>query len=285
MPDYSKDTLEASRIKLEKYGTLLGAFDQTTFRTHLASREVTKIGGKALGDGYCVGVGLDWLRRVLHSKADRDLSYLTYSYGALSKEQGTKTHSLDQLKDRTLDTSLRMAKAYYRQTEEMDWVGPKGGSVKSLPADDWKKIAKDLDADFDESRAGRKRKGSKKRFGNLELLLNERRPYARPGLWMDTILDEDVLRIGCGLLAGFHEAQECGHVVAIWRRRNNKDQNDSYYFFDPNLGVFSYNEVGLERALQYLFWREEDDTPCYADCTSLDKQVVSYMVFGPPNVV
>ena len=77
----------------------------------------------------------------------------------------------------------------------------------------------------------------------------------------------------------------------VWRRRENKNQQGPYYFFDPNDGVFSYtegcseNKEGLMAALKYLFWRDKDDIPLYADCASLEKQEVNHMVFGTPNLV
>jgi hypothetical protein len=77
--------------------------------------------------------------------------------------------------------------------------------------------------------------------------------------------------------------------VAIWQRRNSKEANDSFYFFDPNYGVYSYKflsgKPGLKSALQYLFFRDKDDTPKYANCTSAQNQEMSYMRFGPPKLV
>jgi hypothetical protein len=247
MPDYSKDTRDKACARLKSWGALVGAFNQTKFRTELGTKPVTTISGQSLGNGYCMGVGLDWIRRVLQSKADRDPNYLTYSYDALVKKEDMKDRTLQQLKDRTENTSLRMAHAYYRQNEEIIWKGPKGGETKSVPTDEWKKVASDLDSDFDETRGKSGRTKTKKRFGKLDLV-----------------------------------ESKSNRALA---RRNSPTQSDSYYLFDPNFGVFSYNEENLETALQYLFWRDAEDTPYYADCSSLEKQEMIYMVFGPPNVV
>ena len=286
MPDYSKDTRDKACARLKSWGALVGAFNETKFRTELGTKPVTTISGQSLGNGYCMGVGLDWIRRVLQSKADRDPNYLTYSYDALVKKEDMKDRTLQQLKDRTENTSLRMAHAYYRQNEEIIWKGPKGGETKSVPTDEWKKVASDLDSDFDETRGKSGRTKTKKRFGKLDLVESKSKIYAKPGQWLSALTNtKTVLRAGHGVLAGFMEYGKRGHAIALWARRNSPTQSDSYYLFDPNFGVFSYNEENLETALQYLFWRDAEDTPYYADCSSLEKQEMIYMVFGPPNVV
>ena len=170
MPDYSKDTRDKACARLKSWGALVGAFNQTKFRTELGTKPVTTISGQSLGNGYCMGVGLDWIRRVLQSKAERDPNYLTYSYDALLKKEDMKDRTLQQLKDRTENTSLRMAHAYYRQNEEIVWKGPKGGETKSVPKDEWKKVASDLDSDFDETRGKSGRTRVKNDLANLTWL-------------------------------------------------------------------------------------------------------------------
>jgi hypothetical protein len=65
MPDYSKDSPDKARTRLKSFGALVGAFNQLKFRTELGTKPVTEIRGVSLGSGYCMGVGLDWIRRVL----------------------------------------------------------------------------------------------------------------------------------------------------------------------------------------------------------------------------
>jgi hypothetical protein len=292
--DYSKDTPVQAKEKMAGYGSKVAEFNQTKFRTKLGKGVIKEVGDPplSLGNGYCLGVGLDWIRRVLQSKAVRDPRYLNYSYDALLNLEGKKDSSPKTIKTRALDTSVRMAEAWYRQTEQLEWKGPKGGDTKAVLPDEWKKnVVGPLDRDLDDSREERKRKESKKRFSNLNLLSSKSTTYAEPRIWMDTILADSALPPGCCVLAGFCEKGNRGHAIVVWRRRENKNQHDSYYLFDPNYGVFSYTEgssentEGLRAALKYLFWRDKDDVPLYADCASLEKQEVNYMVFGPPNTV
>ena len=97
---------------------------------------------------------------------------------------------------------------------------------------------------------------------------------------MGTLLD--AFLTGYCTCVGFSE--KSAHSVAIWRRRESQDANDAFYFFDPNYGVYSYNKTGLKRTLQYLFWRDADGTPKYANCTRATDQMMSYMTFGPPKL-
>jgi hypothetical protein len=286
MPDYSKDTPEQACERLKKRGgALVGTFNQERFREKLGTKPLDTIKGNySLGNGYCNGVCLDWIRRVLLSKPNRDQNYLTYSYATLKAgKEPEEGRSLPDLRNRTLDTSLRMANAYYRSNEEISWL-PKAGAPQQVK--NWEKVAKDLDTDFDQIRQDSKREVSKRHFGNLILLNSKSKTYTKPDAWLGALSDTDeVLSPGRCVLAGFSVGKERGHGIALWVRKQSPTQNDSFYLFDPNLGVFSSNTENLDRALQYLFWRDEEDTPFYANCASKDQQQMQYMIFGPPNVV
>ena len=52
MPDYSQDSVDAAKNKLASFGSLVGAFNQGTYRTQLAAKKLDKIGDKSLGSGY-----------------------------------------------------------------------------------------------------------------------------------------------------------------------------------------------------------------------------------------
>jgi len=85
-----------------KLGTPQGAFNQGSFRTSASAA------GKDLTGGYCAGVALDWCRRVLLSRADRDPKFLNYGkegYG----DAGPKGQSRQDA------TTVRMANAYAQQ--------------------------------------------------------------------------------------------------------------------------------------------------------------------------
>jgi hypothetical protein len=51
---------------------------------------------------------------------------------------------------------------------------------------------------------------------------------------------------------------------------------------DPNYGVFDYNDDGLSRALQYLFWNgfKNPAEPIYGEDGYTVTNKVGYVVFG-----
>jgi len=59
--------------ELASLGTVLSAFDQTSFRG-----TTTQVAGENITDGYCAGVCLDWMRRALLSGANRNQGFLGY---------------------------------------------------------------------------------------------------------------------------------------------------------------------------------------------------------------
>ena len=68
--------------------------------------------------------------------------------------------------------------------------------------------------------------------------------------------------------------RKTGHIVAV-----NKRNNGTFYFLDPNFGVFDYDDVGLLAALRYLF-AEDDVEPIYGEDGSKITGKVAYLLFG-----
>ncbi len=88
-------------------------FNQDDFRTHDVLDSVN------LTSGYCAGVVLDWARRVLQSKANRDEKYMSYSTPKLTSE-------------RKVATLKRMAQAYNGQSTSYVGETKKTAAVNEL---------------------------------------------------------------------------------------------------------------------------------------------------------
>jgi hypothetical protein len=242
---------------------------------------IAKIGDASLAGGYCNGALLDWVRRVLLSRAGRDQAFLTFHSGALTKGEGAGERTHEELKSRASQTVRRMGNAWYR-SGEMNWVGEMNKPTAVSP-EEWKRTAEAIDQAFDKQRTDAKREHSKKHFGDLQLEASRKATYPITQNWMGALFD--AFRPGYCTCAGFSVEGQSAHSVAIWQRRKSNNANDSFYFFDPNYGVYACNEEGLQRTLQYFFRRGVDYTPRYANCTTAKDQMMSYMTFGPPNLV
>lgn len=288
MPDYSKDTYEQTKNKLKTFGTEIGSFNQGTFRKDLAFPVIANIGDASLEGGYCNGVLLDWVRRVLLSEANRDQgqAYLTFHSGALTEGKGAGKRTHKELQGRASQIVQRMGQAWYH-SGDMNWVGEEGKPT-SISPEEWKKTVSAIDQEFEKQRKEAARKESRKHFGRLVLVESRKTTYPDANQWMGTLLNV-AFRPGHCTCVGFNVIGQAGHSVAIWQRRTSKEANDSFYFFDPNYGVYACNILpgkrGLKTALQYLFWKDAKDTPKYANCASAKDQVMSYMIFGPPRLV
>src|SRR5271168_2217792 len=100
MPDYSQAPLKNDVPKLLKeWGSPIGDFHQGSFRTEIGKSTTGAVIDKSLylnkplGGGFCNGVCLDWIRRILLSRPERDEAYLTYAYQTLLDIKGrTKDH-------------------------------------------------------------------------------------------------------------------------------------------------------------------------------------------------
>jgi hypothetical protein len=277
MPDYSdKQKFPNIGDTLANQGSRIGTFDQVTYNKYYSSFD-----GESLDDGYCKGAVTDWLRRILlttnASKLD-DPRFVTYSYEAIQrgdKEVGKKT--LEGAQVRAQETVLRMVRAY---GENPPWTYQSGASGPMyLETTDWEASAKKLD----------NKNERKKRFSQLQLLTSKYHVYDKPGLWMGAILGGQTsagpISAGCGALLGFQKPGYHGHSVGVWRRRLNTDQPDSYYFFDPNYGMFAFSSKGLNAALTILFWYGDGIIPKNKDCCSPTATGMRYVVFGPENIV
>lgn len=285
MPDYSNDTYEQTQARLKKYGTEIGSFNQSTFRTKLASTVIEVIptvsGDKSLAGGYCNGVLLDWVRRVLLSQAKQNQAFLTFHSDALKEGKNTVRRTHKELQGSASQTVQRMGQAWWH-SGDMNWVGEEGKPTSIRP-EEWKRTVSAIDEEFDKQRAGAKRESSKKHFGRLQLEASRKTTYQSAGFWMGALFN--AFRSGHCTCAGFSAEGRGAHSVAIWQRRNVKDANDSFYFFDPNYGVYSFNEDNLQMALQYCFRRDAKNTPKYVNSTTATDQMMSYMTFGPPNLI
>lgn len=293
MPDYSRDAYSKALAKLTGYGSKIGSFHQGTYRTDIGVHAIgdgrveyrSEIGGQGLGGGYCAGVCLDWIRRVLFSRPDRDSGYLTYHYEAIESGGAAHGHANADARERAFQTTGRLAQVYAERNKVL-WTRP-GGSAPDTPyklkTDQFSSAAGGLDRAFDRSRTEAERETSKKRFSSLRIADSKRATYSTPGTWMHSLLNAG--SPGTCTEAGFNRDGQSGHAVAFWRRRASSDCADSFYFFDPNYGVFSYKKGGLQQALQYLFWWDADDIPHYKNCASRTAQVMSYVLYGPPNLV
>jgi hypothetical protein len=286
MPDYSNDSWDVAKGKLESYGSEIGIFNMSTFRERAT--------GMRSPTGYCNGVLLDWIRRVLLTKtnrgAERDKAFLTFHFDALedarSKAEGERTPIEIAKLNRASQTYERMQQAW--KSSEMEWAG----KPKTLKEKEWENAVSTMDEMRNKQRLEPKRKEKQNRFANLVLMASEKQTYSEAGYWMGALFSNPnptILVPGYCTVLGFSVDGQPGHSVVIWQRRKTKEQNDSFYFFEPNYGVFSYNvlqkQKGLKTALQYLFWRDKQTTPKYAKSTSADKQEMSYMKFGPPKLV
>lgn len=288
MPDYSADDHGAALAKLTGYGNVIGAFHQGTYRTELgvnASRQYhDSVGGKPLGSGYCAGVCLDWIRRVLMSGANRDERYLSYDSADIKSGDAVRGRSNADARERAFHSAGRMAQAYYHSNNTVNWTRP-GDAVGNAPyskdAEDFSAATAALDRYFDRDRDEAGRHKPLKRFSNLVITSSDRRTYDSPGRWMAALFA--ALAPGACTQVNFNRSGQSGHAVTIWQRRAG-DAPDAYYFFDPNYGVFSYKLEKLQLAVQYLFWKDDDDTPHYSTCASSDAQVMSYTVYGPPRL-
>lgn len=287
MPDYSADDHGTALARLTGFGNVIGAFHQGSFRTEIGvtvdGRYINAVGGRPLGNGYCAGVCLDWIRRVLMSGPDRDQRYLSYYSADIGSGADVGGRTNEAARERAFQSASRMAQAYVRRNN-VQWTQP-GDAPANAPytmnAAQFSAAATAVDEYFDEKRDEAGRDRSQKRFSNLVVTSSDRRTYDSPGRWMGALLG--ALAAGACTQVNFSRSGQSGHAVTIWRRRAG-DAPDAHYFFDPNYGVFSYNRSGLQDALQYLFWEDAEDTPHYDTCASEDAQVMSYAVYGPPRL-
>jgi hypothetical protein len=298
----------AEAIKGNKGGSRIGAFNQGTFRTELgqklppAGMQFTRAGshhelapegraqvlstttsGKSLGGGYCSGVCMDWIRRVLFSSMDRDKSFLTYGYEALKENKGTRKkdgseRDLEASKQRAYRSVRGMAEAY---DKPLVWHGTSTRDTYELLPATWQATARSLDTSYQDG--GR---AFKKRFSQLTVIRSKSATYnaAGPTYWTNEVMNHG-LQVDHATYLAFNAPGAAGHGVAVWQRETDVNSNDAFYLFDPNFGVFSFNKEALEDALTVMFWMDADNTPVYDDCTAMAGARVAYAIFGDLAVV
>ncbi len=276
--DQHQDTI---RSVLAAQGALIGKFHQLKFNDATANRKSisSSIGLRPLGGGYCAGVALDWVRRVLLSAENRDAAYLNYRFEGIveGKESNLGGHTRQEAKASGTQTVNRMAKAYALEPDNR-WLRNKTTQETTLHQGLWDQNMQAIE----KSRGP----GKKKPFTNISLVASDQTFYKGADQWRAALLGGTG---GGGVVPTGHAARfdfsptngQAGHAVAVWRRRENLAQTDSYYLFDPSLGVFSFSAAGLDSALSVLFAYQGGDVPFNDDSVSPDGATVSYYVFKP----
>lgn len=263
-------------------------FSQTAFKTKVEKLE-SKDSNIEAPKGYCAGVTLEWIRRVLLGgrKTEGNSSYLTFGY--------------DEIKQQ-LDKTPKSTKAYNKLQlmllawREQDASQNRSKLAHSTPHSvkhkkkDWENVTWISDFKAEDLRG----KPRTRPLSNLDFQDGtEHRNVDWSGI--DKLLKEDefvkkagnAVRLGFGKRVNGHDS---GHSVAIWRRRKAPDMHDAYYFFDPNFGLFAYDIEGLGKAMTALFgWPVNGDTPRYR-CTAQTGETFTRAdfgieVFGPANCV
>jgi hypothetical protein len=145
----------------------------------------------------------------------------------------------------------------------------------------WNTFAGELDTLFAQQRTLGGRDATSRPFSNLAVFKTSKdESYASAGHWMHE-LTHNAFRPDCGTMLSFElrkpDRTIGGHAVAVYQIRADK-----YYFMDPNYGVFDYNDDGLSRALQYLFWNgfKNPAEPIYGEDGYTVTNKVGYVVFG-----
>lgn len=276
--DQHQDTI---RNLLAAQGSLIGKFHQLKFNDATANRKTvaSSIGLRPLGGGYCAGVALDWVRRVLLSAENRDVAYLNYRFEGIvdGNEGNLGGHTRQEAKASGAQSLNRMAKAYALEPDNR-WLRNKTTQETRLDQGRWDQNMRDLE----KSRGPNKNKP----FTNISLVASDQTFYKGADQWRAALLGGSG---GGGVIPTGHAARfdfsptngQAGHAVAAWRRRENLAQTDSYYLFDPSLGVFSFSAAGLDSALSILFAYQGADVPFNDDSVSPDGATVSYYVFKP----
>ncbi len=276
--DQHQDTI---RSVLAAQGALIGKFQQLKFNEATANRKSisSSIGLRTLGGGYCAGVALDWVRRVLLSAENRDPAYLNYRFEGIveGKESNLGGHTRQEAKVKGTQTVNRMAKAFAVEPDNR-WLRNKTTQETKLDQGLWDQNMRNIE----KSRGPDKNKP----FTSISLVASDQTFYKSADQWRAALLGGTG---GGGVVPTGHAARfdfsptngQAGHAVAVWRRRENLTQTDSYYLFDPSLGVFSFSAAGLDSALSVLFAYQGGDVPFNDDSVSPDGATVSYYVFKP----
>jgi len=295
MPNYSMDNgSDKDKVPdlLKGFGSAVGEFSQGEFRTRYAVPvgrspiDKSNYRAQGLGGGYCAGVCLDWIRRVLLSRPERDERYLTYQYANL--KSGRRTFDSKDTKRSTEASAARSRQNVqvqadaYALSNSLNWY-KESETVSHLDPTEFKKETARMDVFFDKSRKEAGREASSKHFSQLELVESKMSTYASASQWMNELFGS-LIAGGCVSYLGFNSGTT-GHAVAVWQRKHSPDDQGSFYLFDPNFGVYSYSKAGLRNAIKVLFGTEAGHTPYYSMCSSATAQRLKVMIFGPPRHV
>jgi hypothetical protein len=121
----------------------------------------------------------------------------------------------------------------------------------------WRAVAVGMDTYFNNARRGAGRNDTSRPFTGITVASHTGMTiYPGLGAATNAIFAANGFNIDTGIIAGFEilipqpnaPARVSGHSVALFRRANN-----SYDFFDPNFGVYRYNQGGVTQAINYLF--------------------------------
>jgi hypothetical protein len=279
MPDWRCNGDPAKFAKLLEANGLseIGEFNQGTFRTKLGSEKVTHIGNKPLDNGYCAGVCMDWIRRVLQSKSDRDQRYLSYYYKALKEESDLpKGRDLSVQKGRAYTSASTMGFTWF-VNNELKWQSVNSGPF-TTDVNAWKNAAAQMDRYFERERTEAERAKTKKPYSSLLLIDSLYKQYPTAGHWMAAV--DKAVKSQCCTYFGFNKSGQSGHAVTVWQRNDDVNVHGAFYLFDPNLGVFSCTKTALKTALQLMFWLDDQNIPFYDGCASKVNPEMSYRIFG-----
>jgi hypothetical protein len=297
--DYEIKEDKGKKIKGDKRAIIHesagGQPHQTTYpdRSHPQGEQIPV---KSMGNGYCAGVCMDWIRRVILGGVNRDPSDLSYHSGALKRKEATKnkdgsTRSVEQGKERAFDTVGRMGDAWVQMTE-LGWYRPGGRGHERDPEshrpEEWsgtaqnKGAAQKLDEAFDRARTAVDRAPTTRPFSDLVMHASKNHVYPCAGRQWITEVMANGLRPFMASKLGFGIKGVAGrHAVVVWQREM-ADSPNAFYLFDPNIGVFAFGRDKLTLALMNLFWVDRVNTPYYWELASATSAEVNYVIFGRP---
>jgi hypothetical protein len=215
MPNYSMDNgSDKDKVPdlLKAFGSAVGEFSQGEFRTKYAVSvgrspiDKSNYRAQGLGGGYCAGVCLDWIRRVLLSRPERDERYLTYQYANL--KSGRRTFDSKDTKRSTEASAARSRQNVqvqadaYALSNSLSWY-KESETVSHLDPTEFKKETARMDVFFDKSRREAGREASSKHFSQLELVGSKMSTYASASQWMNELFGS-LIAGGCVSYLGFN---------------------------------------------------------------------------------
>ena len=212
-----------------------------------------------VGKGYCEGLTLDWIRRVLlpketpkvtfeGTKPERDLRH-----AKVQAEFQDKTKQAAHMDN--WDTELRRQYAAATSDEERailrkandEWC--EKSTVQSM----WWSFSKTLDADIAEQRLEAGKAGGPNRgFSRLDVVAGNNPTLYTAGIWefvTKVLTDSEFKTNRAAQLVLSQPSSGGSHAIAIWRMNTS-----IFILFDPNLGTYGFRLASeLRAALEYIF--------------------------------